>query len=316
MRILALVPGGIGDQLLFFPTMESLKQQYSNATIDVIVEPRAKPAYRVCPHVNEILLFDFKDRNGLADYLNLLGIIRDREYEAALSVGKNWTVGLLLWLNGIPKRVGYQTQTSYFFTDLVPQKLQQYTAYFYHDLVQSFGIQTACPPLKIAVPKEDIQWAEAEQKRLDLQENGYILIDGGSSKLEEIYPVKQWQKVVDNIQDQQPNLSIVLLQGLDNLEWVAEMRANHANLKIVQADNVGKLAAIIAGANLMLCTDDNPLFMQLAVAVGTYAIVLFGSSEIEKLLPPNQTRFIGIQAPTQNIADIQPEMILEQVWRG
>ena len=77
MRILALVPGGIGDQLLFFPTLESLKNQYPQAAIDVIVEPRAKSAYRVCPYVHEVLLFDFKDRNGLADYLNLLGIIRD-----------------------------------------------------------------------------------------------------------------------------------------------------------------------------------------------------------------------------------------------
>ena len=92
MRILALVPGGISDQLLFFPTLESLRATYPNAAIDVIVEPRAKSAYRVCPYVNEVLLFDFKDRNGLADYLNLLGIIRDREYEAAVSVGRNWAV--------------------------------------------------------------------------------------------------------------------------------------------------------------------------------------------------------------------------------
>jgi len=52
MRILALVPGGIGDQLLFFPTLESLKNQYPQAAIDVIVEPRAKSAYRVCPYVH------------------------------------------------------------------------------------------------------------------------------------------------------------------------------------------------------------------------------------------------------------------------
>ncbi len=63
-----------------FSTLESLKKQYPQAVIDVIVEPRAKSAYRVCPYVHEVLLFDFKDRNGLADYLNLLGIIRDREY--------------------------------------------------------------------------------------------------------------------------------------------------------------------------------------------------------------------------------------------
>jgi ADP-heptose:LPS heptosyltransferase len=85
MRILALVPGGISEQILFFPTLATLKAQYPQAVIDVIVEPRAKSAYRICPHVNEVLAFDYRDRNGLADFLNLLGIIRDREYEAAIS---------------------------------------------------------------------------------------------------------------------------------------------------------------------------------------------------------------------------------------
>ncbi|PZV26780.1 MAG: glycosyltransferase [Snowella sp.] len=320
MRILALVPGGIGDQLLFFPTLESLKKQYPQAAIDVIVEPRAKSAYRVCPYVHEVLLFDFKDRNGLADYLNLLGIIRDREYDAALSLGTDWAIGLLLWLNGIPKRVAYQTGKSYFLSDPVPLNMDQYEAFLYHDLVKGFGIKTPCPPLKVAVPKEDIQWAEAEQNRLDLKENGYILIHDGLNKqsriegLDRIYPVEQWQTIIDDIQQKQPKLSIVLLQGPDDAEWIAEMRENHANLKIVQCPDIGKLAAMIAGANLMLCTDSAP--MHLSIAVGTYTIALFGPTQVSKSLPPNQDRFVGLQSPSLKIADIKPATILEQVWRG
>ena len=64
----------------------------------------------------------------------------------------------------------------------------------------------------------------------------------------------------------------------------------------------------------MLCTDSAP--MQISVAVGTYTIALFGPTEISKLLPPNQDRFMGLQSPTLKIADIKPETILEQVWRG
>ena len=77
MRILALVPGGIGDQILFFPTLDDLKQSYPDAQIDVIVEPRAKGAYRVCKSVKEVLTYNFKDRNAMADLGNLLGVIRD-----------------------------------------------------------------------------------------------------------------------------------------------------------------------------------------------------------------------------------------------
>lgn len=320
MRILALVPGGIGDQLLFFPTLESLKTQYPQAAIDVIVEPRARSAYRVCPYVNEVLSFDFKDRNGLADYLNLLGIIRDREYEAALNLGQNWGTELLLWLDGIPVRVGYQTEKSWFLSNAVPLKREQYAAYLYHDLVQGFGIQTPCPPLKVTVPKEDIVWAEKEQEKLKLKENGYILIHGGSSRLAQIkglnknYPVAQWHQVVDDIARKQPNLSLVLLQGPDDGAWIAEMLRDHPNLKVTRPEDIGKLAAMIAGANLMLCTDSAP--MHLSVAVGTYTIALFGPTDATKLLPPQQNKYIGLQSSTGKIADIKPSTILEQVWRG
>ena len=77
MRVLALIPGDIGNQLLFFPTLETLRQQYPQATLDVLVEPRAKKAYRVCKNVDDVLVFDFQDRNSFADYLNLLGTVRD-----------------------------------------------------------------------------------------------------------------------------------------------------------------------------------------------------------------------------------------------
>lgn len=320
MRILTLVPGGIGDQILFFPTIEDLKQHYKNSTIDVLVEPRAKSAYRVCPHVNEVLLFDYKDRNGLADYLNLLGIIRDREYDIALTLGQRWTVGLLLWLNGIPIRVGYKTKNSWFISNPVPLKQEQYAADMYHDLLQGLGINNTSPLPKITLLKEDIQWAEAEQKRLEIKESGYILIHGGSSKLalikgiDKIYPVSGWQKIIDDLQQKQPDLPIVLLKGPDDAEWVTQMKNDRPNLKITQPPDIGKLAAMIAGANLMLCTDSAP--MHLSVAVGTYTIALFGPTEVAKLLPPSQDRYIGIQSPTGKIADIKPETILEQIWRG
>ncbi|MDJ0842874.1 glycosyltransferase family 9 protein [Crocosphaera sp.] len=311
MRILALVPGGISEQILFFPTLEDLKTQYPNAVIDVLVEPRAKPAYRVCPQVHEVLLFDYQDRNGLADYLNLLGIIRDREYDLALTLEKRWSIRLLLWLNGIPLTVGYETQPHWLVSKPVPQKTEQYTAEMYHDLMQGLGVQSSCPSLKIGVPKDDIAWAEAEQKRLLLDGNGYILIYGGAG---ESYPVPQWSNIINRIQEKQPSLSIVLVQGNGDEAWVVPLLNSCSNLKVIQPGDIGKLAAMIAGANLMICTDSPPL--QLGVAVGTYTVALFGKTDPKKRLPADDDRFIAIQSPTYNLGDIQASKVLEKIWRS
>jgi len=320
MRTLALVPGGIGDQILFFPTLDDLKRSYPNAEIDVIVEPQAKGAYRVSRSVNEVLTFDFKDRNGLADFGNLLGTIRDREYDAAIALGRRWSIGLLLWMSGIPIRLGYQANAGrWFFTNTVPLKTEQYAAYMYHDLLQGFGITSPCPEADLSLPKQDIDWAEGEQKRLEITESGYILIHGGSSQLAQsqgidtIYPVQKWQQIIEDIQQKQPNLPIVMLQLPEDTEWISAIRQANPGLKVTAPADIGKSAAIIAGANLMLCTDSAP--MHLAVAVGTYTIALFGPTEAKKLLPPTDN-YIGIQSPTRWIADIKPEEVLEQLWRG
>jgi ADP-heptose:LPS heptosyltransferase len=319
MRILALVPGGIGDQILFFPTLEDLKNQYPHASIDVMVEPRSKGAYRVCPFVHEVLVFDYKDRNGLADYLNLLGIIRDREYEMAIALGQRWAVGLLLWLNGIPKRIGYKTSNSWFFSHTVPLNQEQYAACLYHDLLKGLNINTPCPDLSVVVPKKDIEWAEGTQKRLGIKDTGYVLIHGGSSKLaiskgiDKIYPIEKWQKIISDLRSKQPDLPIVLLEGPEDGEWIAQMMSASPNLKTISPSDIGKLAATIAGASLMLCTDSAP--MHLSVAVGTYTIALFGPTSAKKLLPDSDN-YVGIQSPTGAIADINPDEVLKQVWRG
>lgn len=317
MKILNLVPGGIGDQILFFPTLKDLKKQYPNSIIDVIVEPRAKGAYRVCADVHEVLTFDYKDRNSMADYLNLLGIIRDREYDLALTLGQRWTVGFLLWLNGVPTRVGYQTPKAWFISNPVPLKTEQYAAHMYHDLLQGIGIKKPCPPLSIDIPSGDLDWATAEKQKLDLPTQGYILIHGGSSQLaqskgiDKIYPAVKWQIVIQDIQRQKPDVPIVLVKGPEDGAWIGQMLKTVSNLKVVSPPDVGKLAAIIKDARLMLCTDSAP--MHLAIALSTPTIALFGPTSAQKLVPPDSENVIAIQSPTEAIADIVPETILKEI---
>ncbi|MBD2088879.1 glycosyltransferase family 9 protein [Microcoleus sp. FACHB-1515] len=319
MRIVALVPGGIGDQILFFPTLDDLKQNYPDAEIDVVVEPRAKSAYRVSKSVTDVLTFDFKDRNSPADWANLLGVLRDRDYTVALSLGSRWGVGLLLWLTGISRRVGYGKPGNWFLTDPVPLNPDQYAAAMYHDLLKGLGINSPTPDLAIAIPKRDLDWAEAEQKRLGIAGNGYVLIHGGSSKLaqtkgiDKIYPVENWQQIIQDFQQKQPDLPIVVVQGPEDEAFVKALTASCPGVKVTSPPDIGKLAATIAGANLMLCTDSAP--MHLAVALKVFTLALFGPTDPDKLLPQGD-KFLGIKSPTGKMADIAPQTVLTKVWGG
>jgi ADP-heptose:LPS heptosyltransferase len=314
MRVVALVPGGIGDQLLFFPTLDALKQNYPDAEIDVVVEPQAKAAYRVSKSVNDVLAFDFKDRNSPADWANLLGVLRDRDYEAVITAGRGWGTKLLLWLTGIPTRVGYAGSGGGFLTNTVTLKPDQTTIGQYYDLLQGLGITTPCPELAIRLPKADQDWADAERKRLGV--NGYVLIYGGdrsSSGLDTFYPVENWRQIIQDFQQKQPELPLVILQTAENVEFVAALTQNTSGLKVTKPTDTGKLAAMIAGANLMLCTESAPMY--LAVALQVYTLALFGVGNPDQQLPKSD-KFLGIRSTTGKLADISPEQVLQQVWGG
>lgn len=320
MQIVALVPGGIGDQVLFFPALDSLKQAYPSVDIDVVVEPRAKSAYRICPSVNQVILFDFQDRNSPADWANLLGILRDRYYDIALSSKNRWSIGFLLWLAGTPTRVGYSDGGGdLFFTDSVPYKPEQYAAQAYHDLLSAIDIKTPCPPLSISVPKSDVSWADEERKRLGLEESGYVLLYGSedaqitSDSANAKYPLENWQAILQDFQNRQPNLPIVLVQNTGNDPFATELKRTCPGVKTTQPGDIGKLAAIVAGANLLLCT--NSIAMHLAVALEVYTLALFGADDPNKLLPKSD-KFQAIQSSTGQIADIAPQTVLDRVWGG
>lgn len=317
MRVVALIPGGVDEQILFFPTLDGFKQKYPDAEIDVVVEPRAKAAYRVSKSVNDVITFDFKDRSSPADWANLLGVIRDRYYDAALSLRQSWGTGLLLWLTGVPTRIGYEDSAGkYFLTDTIPVNSEQYHAQSAYDLLQSIGIQAACPPLSISVPKSDLDWAEAEQKRLDIRGSGYVLMYPGKSQVAEgevSYPLASWLAIIQDFQQKQPDMPLVIVQQTGDSETVTALTQAVPNLKVTKPADLGKLAAMVAGANLMICPNSVP--MHLAIALQVYTLALFGSTAAAQSLPQSE-KFIAIQSPTKSIVDIKPTQILQQVWGG
>lgn len=303
MHILALVPGGISDQILFFPTLETLKHRYSGAVIDVVTDPQSVGAYRVAPTVRKTIPFNFRDRNSLADWSNLLGVIREQEYELVLTAQGGWDVGLLLWLSGIPERIGFAGKGTGFLTQAILDKPNQYLAQRYHDLLRGLGVSQPCPEIKVTIPRKNLEWAEAEQQRLGIG-NGYLLVDSTRGD----YPSSSWSLILKNIQEQQPNLPIVLIQEETPTDLPQVLQEAGISCKTLIPEEPAKLAALIAGANLVLCTEGDTL--QLAVAVQTFTIALLGAAKIERYLPQSD-RFIGLQSTTSSMKDISPQQVLD-----
>ncbi|MFS8805824.1 glycosyltransferase family 9 protein, partial [Synechococcus sp. R55.4] len=290
------------------------------AELEVVVEPRAAAAYEVCPSVSRVLTFPFKEQLSLGDLSDLLGRIRERQYDGVLSLGRSLGVKLLLWLTGIPKRVGYAPPGPGrpWLTDPVPLKPAQYAAQMYHDLVQGFGIAAPAGLPQIRLKKADLEWAEQERKRLlgDAAQD-YVLLHPGASQLsqekgiQKIYPSANWVKVIKGFREQRPELPLVLVVGPEDEQVADELMAQLPELPVSRPAGVGQLAALIGGATLLLCVDSAP--MHLAVAVQTPLVALFGPTDPLRLLP-SEGPFRAVKGADGKVESIAPEQILQVIF--
>ncbi len=318
MRVLALVPGEISDQLLFLPTLEHLKQALPQAEISVVTEPAAASAYRVSKVVQTTIPYTFTNNNSPADWANLLGIVRDREFEVVLTTTQTWPIGLLLWLSGIPTRIGYEDGSNgLFLTDTVPQKAEQHQSAQYHDLLESLRLPGPCPAIAINVPQSDINWVNQQIQAQGIDDQGYVLLYPGFAEgaANDAYPVESWIAIVQDFQKRQPGLPLVLLQQPETAAAVKAIAQAFPPLKVIRPENLGQVAALVAGANLLLATDS--YVSQLGVALNVFTLALFGAYSPAYRFPPvaaSEQRFVSIKSDSDKVADIAPEVVLKKVW--
>lgn len=315
MRVLALVPGGMDDQLRFFPTINQIKSTFEQAEIAVVADPSAKDIYRLSKVVSEVIPYSFQTRNSPADWANLLGIVRDREFEVALTLTQSWSMGMLLWLSGVPTRIGYAGSANQFFlTETVPLKREQPVVLQYQDLLRAINITKPIPPFTVNVPQSDITAVDALRQTNGLTE-GYVLVYPGATPDGDTYGSEQWLTVLKDFQHRQPGIPLVLVNTPTAAEAIAAIEQQMPGLIVLKPDNPGQMAALIAGANLLVTVDSYPLY--LATALQVYTLGLFGEGNPNQLLPPTEgeaNRTLAVKSPNGSLAGISPDTVLQKIW--
>jgi ADP-heptose:LPS heptosyltransferase len=320
-RLLALIPGDTCEQFLFFPTLETLHHHSKHPQIDVVVEPQSQGAYDVSPTVSNVYSFNFGGGNGPADWSNLMGKIREREYDAILTPARHWTLRLLMWLLGIPVRIGYDGGTGQFLLSTsVPLPTGKPQSEIYHQLTQGFGLQLPCPPLLIQIPSATADWLGAERQRLDLTaEQPYVLLydPGAEGATTSIYPITNWKAIVDGIKERFPTMPIVLIQDDRNRSWVNDLSQRSLGLQTSTPLKMGAMAALIQGAKVVVTPDSAPLY--LAIGCRRPLVGLFGKSNpCPSLVGTNQEPVeippaVFLQASSKRLGDIPPIQVLENL---
>jgi lipopolysaccharide heptosyltransferase II len=304
MKIAVMNFGGIGDQILFLPLIELLKKKYPDGKITWITEPRSSGVGRFIPIVEKVRTCDIKGKGSrLSKFVRLFALLKEEKYDIVVSSGSSYYVSLLLFLSGIPVRVGFATSSlaEKLLTNPVPLNKNQYAGFMLGELARGLDIRDSIPIPKITVPEEALRWSENWLKEKGLSSNKYILIHPGASRLSvekrilKAWPSENWVELVERLcsdSEDLESLPVVLAGGPDDEETIGTISAKLSSGgvssdKLISAygetSNLEQLAALIHHARLFICIDSGP--MHLAVGLGTRTVAIFGPTSEKKLLP-------------------------------
>lgn len=297
MKILFINFGGLGDEILFLPTIISVKKQFPDAEITLALEPRSKGVMSLTNIIDKTLFADIKGKNKYKELLKLLLKIWTNRFDMVISSGSNKFISMFLAATFIPKRYGYNSGklSEILLTKAVRLNKNQYAAKMYHDLVRDItDIDTELPQIDVSI--------KTTEENTVLIHPGVSLLSVKKGMIKTIPPEK-WAEVVNKLAD--CGKKVILAGGPDDKETIETIQ------RLVPADkyvnmfgktkNLKELAELISSTEKFLCSDSAPLHVAVALGVKTY--VIFGSTDDKKLIPQN-SKVVPIKANCN--CDLQP----------
>lgn len=284
-KILVINFGGIGDEILFLPTLISLKKAYPNAQITLALEPRSKGIKDLTDTIDELFLIDIKSKSKYSELLKLIFNAQKGKFDMVVSSGGSPFISIILFLTGIKYRYGYDTGklSKLLLTKAVPLNKNQYACNMYHDLITPItDIKTMLPEIKV------------EQTTI---EPNTVLVHPGVSKLSvqkgmiKTITAEKWASTIDLLIEN--GKKVVLTGGPDDKDCIEVIRKNlkhNGNINFVdyfgRTKSLSDLAKLISSCEKFVCSDSAPLHIAVALKAKTY--VIFGPTNYKKLIPDSQ----------------------------
>ena len=281
-KILVINFGGIGDEILFLPTLKSLKTTYPDCKITLALEARSKSIKDLTDTIDDMILLSPKSKNKYVEMLKLIYNARKGHYDIVISSGGNKFIPILLFLAGIKKRYGFNTGklSKIFLTESVTLNKNQYASKMYHDLI------TPITDVKNEIPEISVPQTEKIPNSI-LIHPGVSKISVQKNMIKTITP-QIWTDVIKILLNNGKH--VTLTGGPDDKDVIEQILSNIESLNNPNFDNsYGKtknlmdLAILISKYEKFICSDSAPLHIGVGVKTRTY--VIFGSTDNKKLVP-------------------------------
>ncbi len=270
-----------GDVVLTLPLIQVLKRRIPDARIDALVIPKSAEVLFNHPDIHELIIYDKKGKDaGITSIAKCAGILRDKQYAAAIIPHRSLRSAALAAFARIPKRIGFDTSAGKFLmTDIVRYVKESHEISRNMSLLIPLGIDERTQELPSLYPSSEDMRLVKELLSIngDKHSLNWIAIAPGTVWNTKRWLTERFAEVARHLL--QSNFSVMLIGGREDEGLCRAIEKTCSSEKLVNLAGKCTLlqsAAAIQMSKLLVCNDSAP--MHLAVAMRTPVAALFGAT--------------------------------------
>ncbi len=279
-KILVVQTAFLGDAVLTTPLFAALRKQYPTAKIALLCSPEIRDIFSEIKEIDETWVMDKRGKDRSLMALWSLARRLKGQFDIAVVPHRSFRSALLVFLAGIPKRIGFgNSQGAFFFTDLIPFDWGTHDAERNLKLLEALGIAAHKPELK--VPSGTPFDIAAFRKEHGIKEGDFIVgMNAGS-----VWNTKRWlperfAEVADGLIEERGCKVILFGAKQDQAASDAVQRGmRNPCVNLCGKTNLKTLSALIARCGLFVTNDSGP--MHIATAAGVPVVAVFGPTTRE-----------------------------------
>jgi len=282
-RILIVRTDRIGDVLLSTPVIRAVRENYPCAFIALMVSPYTKEIVEGNTYLDEVILYDKDGKHkSWASSVKFARNLGKRKFDVAIILHPTNRAHLIIYLAGIPKRVGYDKKFGFTLTDKIPHTKQlgeKHELEYNLDLLKCLKIETKDKSLFMPIKAESERWAEdfVKSERIKIDDK-LLVINPAASCPSKIWPSERFAEAADKLA-QKYGFKILVVSGPRDLALAEKVikKISSPVISLAGKISLSQLASLLKRAALFISNDSGPV--HIASAVGTPVISIFGRKQ-------------------------------------
>jgi len=297
-KFLILRLSAVGDVIRTLPAVKTLKEYFPSSTITWIVEEPSQSFLESQHEIDEVILFPRKRwTQGMKSLMEIWGTagemwrfvggLRKRKFSAVLDFHGILKSGILSFLSGSPKRIGYDRKSTkegnFLFSNVKVKLPKEKISRFERNLALLRGVALEAKELKrgLHIPIQDRAYVASyfEASSASMRRPLIAIHPGTSAKaVFKRWMPDQYAWVADQL-IQELHATVLFTWGDGELEWVEGIRKRMKKPSLLgpKTESLTQLGEVYRHCDLYIGGDTGP--MHVASLMGVPAVVIYGPTD-------------------------------------